>query len=165
MDYITDGVIRATNKSKLFNCHSSVYIWTREAIKSSKCMKMDWISEIRFSFTYRSANFGKYAISDCPFIEMLPGKGKQCILYRTALTGVSTGSNGDFSPLWGAPKTWKEPPETWTRAALQSSWKYSPDIRWTLNSPIKGYYWNMDWFSQWCKITTIAPRRTHECCT
>ena len=56
MDYITDDVIRATNKSKLWTAIALSYIWAREAIKSSKCMKLNWISENRFSFTYRSAN-------------------------------------------------------------------------------------------------------------
>ena len=65
MDYITDDVIRATNKSKLW---TAIALSIFELEKQSKCMKLDWISEIRFSFTYRSANFGKYAISDCPFM-------------------------------------------------------------------------------------------------
>ena len=50
---------------------------------------------------------------------MLPGEWKQCIL-QDALAGASMGIDGDFTRLWGAPKTWMEPPETWTESTLQA---------------------------------------------
>ena len=52
-------------RSQILNGHSSVNIWAREAIKSSTCRKLDWLSIIK-------ADFGKYAISDSPFICYLP---------------------------------------------------------------------------------------------
>ena len=49
---------------------------------------------------------------------MLPGKWKLCIL-QDALAGASMGINGDFTPLWVAPKTWMQPPETRPESTLQ----------------------------------------------
>ena len=51
MDYIIDDVIRSKKNVKSFNCNSSVNIYARASIKSSKCHKNSWLF-FRFNSRY-----------------------------------------------------------------------------------------------------------------